>query len=95
VTRQELIKRFYDDLEAAERYREKQLDQPRSDSDGVVVGKFSIGQVVVMTLDPQSVGHVTGAVIRQGGIEYLVTWADSREESSHCDFELEAVEIQS
>lgn len=50
--------------------------------------KFHLGDKVWLKIDPECPGLVTGLVTRPGGYQYLVTWADSREEESHYDIEL-------
>lgn len=99
-TRQQMIDRLIGDREKriaaeAERYKDKRMDEPNTpigpSTPGVVAIKFLIGSRVVLNLDlERQVGFVTGVTMRQCGLLYLVTWGDTRGETGHSDFELDA-----
>lgn len=94
MTRQEMIAKLIDDRTKAEaeRYKDKQMDGEPMTPANVVMLKFPVGSPVRLRLDAVATrGFVTGVTLRQAGIFYLVTWSDTRGETGHSDFEIEAV----
>lgn len=97
-TRPEMIRRLLDALNrqeveiaaVAERYKDKQLDEPTDDPNRVSLA-YQIGDPVFMRLDPEpSPGTVTVIELHSGHVMYRVMWADIRTETTHHDFELAA-----
>jgi hypothetical protein len=107
MTRREMINRYIDENRAkkqadavaaeAERYRDKQMDEPATPQppalpQGVVWSRFGLGVPVQMRYDPNPVpGIVTEIAIRLGAVVYGVTWCDSRCQTCHYEFEIEAL----
>ncbi len=54
--------------------------------------KFSLGQKVTASVNPEKRGMITGILFRVNGHVYLVTWGENLAEQYHYEMELEASE---
>jgi hypothetical protein len=89
-TRQQFLDRLIGENRAK---REQRANPPTQPQPGCVTLKHLIGDVVTFKLGDFFVkGVVTNIHISPCGVAYDVTWSDTRQSSSHYDFELEAVE---
>lgn len=52
--------------------------------------KFSIGQKVSYSINPDKKGVITGILFRQHGPIFLVTWSEDLTERYNYDYELNA-----
>lgn len=87
MTDKDIIDRYFREVDAeAERYRDKQVDQPEP---RVVQLAFLVGQVVYLKVAECPVaGMVTNVDICPHGATYHVTWGDTRVSTPHYDIEL-------
>lgn len=92
-TRQQMIDRLIGERERriadeAERYKDKQLDEPAP----VVGFKYMIKDLVRLRFGGSAYGVVTNIHLNPHNVTYDVRWSDTRSSAEHYEFELEGVE---
>lgn len=93
MTNREKMDKYFREVDAeSERYKDKQLDEPKPQPPPGAVGfAYLIGDIVYLKVhDEPTRGMVTDIDVHPCGVVYHVCWGDTRATTLHYDFELTA-----